>query len=154
MNAAHAAAVRRCLEELDVDGMARLQAEAMPHLPATPPDQMLGGLHYARTASEAMADRLRFYSHRWLLDHGYPSGLPDRLKPAAERAYPKVAAAVGISVNARSALFKPLVPHVRGAMESAVLEADADGLLHDTPHVRARMAEARAKTIRQLIGVH
>ena len=144
-------AFQRCLEELDVEGMKRLHAERLPHLP--PSSDVLVSMHMARTQSEALADKLRFYSHRWLEDRGYPSQLPDRLKPSADRMFPKVTAAVGISVNAASDLFKPLIPHVRGAMEDAVLEADADGKLEDTQHVRERMREARAKSLRQLIGV-
>ena len=147
------AAFRRCLEECDVDGMLRLHAHVNPHLP--PPssrEQALASIHYARTQMASLPTRLRYYSHRWLIDQGHPSALPDPLKPLAERMYPRTVAAVGISLAARSELFRPIMGEVRAAMEYAVLEADGDRKLEDTPHVRARMAEAKAKTIRKLVG--
>jgi len=41
---------------------------------------------------------------------------------------------------------------VQDAMSDAVLEAEADGKLLDTPFVRTRIQEARAKTFKQLLG--
>jgi len=150
----HAAEFRRCLVELDVAAIRRLHAHVAPHLPAPASDrEALISLHHARTQAAVVPDRLRFYSHRWLLDNGYPSGLPDMLKPRAEREYPAVAAAVGVSYNARSSILAPIVPLVRRSMEAAVLEADADGKLLDTPHVRQRMKEARSTTIEKLVGL-
>jgi hypothetical protein len=147
-----AAAFLQCMLELDVAGVRRLHAQFMPHLPAPASDaEALGTLHHARTQSPAMPLKARAWSHRWLLDHGLSSGLPDELKPKAERLYPRVVEAVGISCNARSELMRPIVGLVQGAMENAVAEAFADGRT-DTPFVRARMAEARAKTVKQLIG--
>ena len=104
-------------------------------------------LHHARTQAASMPLNLRAYSHRWLLDHGYPSGLPDELKPRAERIYPRVASAVGISVNVRSAFMKPVAEALRGAMSDAVMDAYADGKT-DPAFVSARMREAREKIMR------
>lgn len=99
-----------------------------------------------------MTPRQRYYSHRWCLDHGVMSLLPDHEKPAAERMYPQVASSVGISVKGISDLTAPVVPHVRSAMEHAVLEAYADGRKDDIPHIKLRMKEARATTMRKLLG--
>ena len=107
-------------------------------------------LHHARTQSP-LDLKLRAYSHRWLLDRGLPSGLPDELKPKAERLYPVKVEAVGISING-GGIFAPVIPLIRGAMEDAVLECFADGH-KETEIVRPRMFEARAKAVKQLLGV-
>lgn len=142
------AALRRCLLDLDVPGAMRLWREAQPHLPQ-PATQYHGliALHMARTATQTIPPRARFYSHRWLVDHGYPSKLPDHLKPRAERTYPRKVEAVGIAIG----LTRMPVPGlralgvaVRSAMEDAVKDCFAMG---DTAKaiVWPRMMEARAK---------
>lgn len=149
----HSSEYVQCLEALDVDGILRLHRATAPHLPAPANrKEALASLHLARTLSQAVREDLRFYSHRWLTDAGYPSGLPDNLKPRAERLYPQVAAGVGISVNASSRLLQPIVGHVRGAMEVAVLDAYADGR-RDPVFVKTRMLEAKDRTIKKLIGL-
>jgi len=45
----------------------------------------LATLHYARTLANSVPFKLRAYSHRWLCERNLPSGLPDALKPKAER---------------------------------------------------------------------
>jgi hypothetical protein len=146
----HAGAFRRIMEDLDVEAARRAWREVMPHLPPLGKDAaVLTMLHRARTQSDAMPLEKRAYSHRWLLDRGFPSGLPDALKPQAERLYPRVVEAVGISVNSRH---PDVAAEVRGAMEKAVLEAHADGRISDTTFVTARMQEARKRTIKQLFG--
>jgi hypothetical protein len=109
-------------------------------------------MHRARTAAQSISLRARAYSHAWLCERGLPSGLPDELKPKAQRLYPVVALGVGISVNARNPLLRPAMAEVRGAMEHAVLDAEAEGRLADAPFVKARMDEAREKTMRALFG--
>jgi hypothetical protein len=148
----HATEFRRCLENMDVRGIRRIWRHVSPDLPQPSNDHdALVAIHHARTQAQSIAFKLRAYSHRWLIDSGYPSALPDRMKPSAERIYPKVAEAVGISVNARSELFKPVVAMVRGAMEDAVMDAFADGRT-DRDFVAARMSEAKQKSIKQLLG--
>lgn len=148
----HSAEFRRAMENLDAAQAIKLWAHVFPHLPAIHDRAgALAMLHHARTQAPILADKLRFYSHRWLLDHGLPSGLPDHLKPRAEREYPRIVKGVGIAVRSSEAM-KPFAVLVRGAMESAVLEADADGLLDDVEHVRRRMAEARAREVKKLVG--
>lgn len=143
----------RVLEALDVKDARRLWTAAFPHLPAPKTDaDILAVLHMARTQSDAVAFDNRAYSHRWLTERDLPSQLPDRLKPSAERLYPRVVNAVGISYNIKTPELKPAAVLIRGAMEGAVLEADADGRITDTPHVSARMNEARDKERRALFG--
>lgn len=149
----HNAEFRRCLEQADIDGIRKLWKHVSPHLPQPKTDaEALVAVHRARTQSQSIAFKLRAYSHRWLTDQGYQSGLPDELKPRAERIYPKVVDAVGISVNFRTLEFKPVAALVQGAMSDAVLESFADHVT-DPVKVSARMAEAKRKTIRGLLGI-
>jgi hypothetical protein len=139
--------MQKCMVTLDVERARQLWPRAFPHLPAIESDgEMLRTLHLARTQSEALAAHLRRYSHQWLTERGLPSALPE-----SER--PKVARAVGISVNAGSELFRPIVGFVRSAMENAVLETFADGHEDDDALVRRRMMEAKQTTVRKLLGV-
>lgn len=144
---------RALLQEGDVDGLRRGWVELFPNMPAPKSrEQAEIVMHHARTAAETITLRARAYSHRWLVERGLPSGLPDRLKPSAERLYPRRVAGVGISVNARSPILQPAMVLVRQAMEGAVLEAEADGRLTDSEFVAGRMAEARAREMRALFG--
>lgn len=146
--------MQRCLETCDVEGVRRLWRHVYPNMPQPQSEyDAIVMLHMARTAAQSLADKFRFYSHRWLLDYGYPSSLPDHLKPSAERMYPKKVLGVGISVNSNSELFGPILNPIRSAMENAVLEVDADGKLHDAPLVKQRMFAARRKVVKQLLGI-
>jgi hypothetical protein len=146
-------AFKRCLEETDVPGVRRLWKHVQPNLPQPANDQeALVSLHMARTQSISVRFNLRAYSHRWLVDHGYPSLMPDNLKPRAERIYPKVVEAVGISVNFSSPLLKPIVEPVRKAMEDAVNDCYANGN-RDPALIRSRMMEARGRVIEKLVGL-
>lgn len=107
----------------------------------------LVALHLARTTARSIPIRLRAYSHRWLLDRNYPSQLPDRLKPRAERLYPQAIGAVGISVNSK---YPVVQAAIQNAMSNAVLEAYADGHQDDPEVVKARMQEARSRERRGL----
>lgn len=148
----HAAEFRRCLEQLDVAGIRALWRHVSPHLPQPVSDtEALVTIHGARTQTESLSNKARFYSHRWLLDNGFPSSLPDVLRPSAERMYPRIVEGVGISVNFRSPILKPITDPVRVSMEDAVSEAYADGKTEPT-FVKVRMQEAREKSIRKLVG--
>lgn len=147
-----AAEFRRCLIDLDAPGIRKLWAHVSPHLPAPASDgEAVTALHIARTASESVPFKLRAYSHRWLSERGLPSQLPDRLKPKAERLYPRVVSAVGISVNFSAAILKPAALAVRGAMEAAVEDAYAEGRT-EPAFVSQRMTEARQKEMQKLFG--
>lgn len=148
----HAAEFKRCLEQCDVAGIRALWRHVSPHLPQPVNDaEALVTIHSARTQSESLSNKARFYSHRWLLDNGFPSSLPDALRPSAERMYPRVVEGVGISVNFRNPILKPLNEPVRRSMEDAVSEAYADGNTEPS-FVKVRMAEAREITVRKLVG--
>jgi phage gp29-like protein len=144
---------RRCLIEVDVVGVRRVWAHQHPGLPQPPDDEdVLASLHIARTASQSVPFKLRAYSHAWCSERGLPSQLPDQMRPAAERIYPVITPAVGIAVKARTSSGLAAALVIRGAMENAVQEAIADNKLTDSPYVKARMLEARAKTISKLYG--
>lgn len=150
----HSNEMRRCLEDLDVAGIRRLWNHVAPHQPVPTKDEhVLVAAHHARTQAESMPLKARAYSHQWLSERGFPSALPDRLKPAAVRLYPVIAAAVGISVNTKSEIFKPAIPLIRGAMERAVLECYADGHKDDPAIIKSRMMEAKTTAARQLLGI-
>ena len=145
--------VRRCLMEIDIPGIRAAWAKARPHLPQPRDDhEALICIHRARTQATSIPFRLRAYSHRWLVERGLPSGLPDRQRPRAEQVVPKIVDGVGVAVIAGSSLTKPIVGMVRDAMSGAVMECYADG--HREPEiVRPRMLEARATTVRQILGL-
>ena len=109
-------------------------------------------MHHARTQTSKLPLKHRAYSHAWLCERGYPSGLPDPLRPSAERLYPTKKLAVGISVNFSVPFLQPAAVAIRGAMEGAVMEAHEDGKLADTVHVKKRMLEAREREERALFG--
>lgn len=142
---------RAALEAGDVRMVRKMWAAFMPHLPQPKPEDAEAVMHHARTQMETLSFKARAWSHRWLTERSLPSGLPDRLRPSAERIYPRVATSVGISVNTRSPWLKPAMFEVRQAMEAAVEDCYANG---DTAPaiVRPRMFDAREKTLRQLFG--
>lgn len=139
---------RRCLVDCDIAGIRKLWADVAPNLPQPADDlEALAVIHLARTEARSIDLRLRAYSHRWLLDLGYPSSLPDSLRPKAERMYPVVVGGVGIAALAP----KPHTPIVQGVMRDAVMEAYADDET-DPVFVRERMMAARAKELKKLFG--
>lgn len=150
----YAAEFHRCIEECDVAGIRRLWLHVAPRCPQPKSDaEALRTLHMSRTRLETMPLNLRAYSHRWLLDQGLPSQLPDELKPVAERLYPKVVEAVGISVNFKSEALAPLVQPVQSVMEVVANEAHADPKLWaDQPRVRRLMMDAKARELKKLVG--
>jgi hypothetical protein len=136
-------ALRRCLSDLDIDGAIAVWAKVSPGQP--PPatrQEVLIALHMARTAARSINMAKRVYSHCWLLDHGYPSQLPDILKPRAEWMYPRAVGGVGISVNSK---YPQVQSAIHGVMREAVLEAYADGYQDDPETVKQRMQEARLR---------
>jgi hypothetical protein len=148
-----AAAFRAALEAGDFRQLRRISEQAEPHLPRLTDDQAEIVMHDARTRARSMPLWKRLWSHRWLSERGHESGLPDRLRPSAEQVTPRIVAAVGISVKTTSAIIAPAAEAIRNEMELAVKEADADGRLEDSPFVRARILEARARALRQLVGI-
>lgn len=137
----HAAEFRRCLDECDVPAVRALWAHVAPELPQPRDDaEALASIHGARTYTRALPFWKRAYSHSWLVERGLPSGLPDHLRPRAERLYPRVVDAVGIAVRGRRAA------EVQRAMGDAVLECRANG---DSELItRARMREVQLRALK------
>jgi len=144
--AGHEAEMRRCLEALDVEGARRLWHHLAPHMAGCGNAEALASLHMARTQAESIAFRLRAYSHRWLTDNGYPSGLPDEMKPKAERIYPTIVTTVGISVISK---YPQVSGEIGDAMRDVVENCYADGK-EDPEYIRPRMLEARQIARRRL----
>lgn len=143
---------RQLLEDGDVSALRSAWHRLMPHLPQLESaDQAETAMHMARTAAESITLDKRAYSHRWLTERGHQSQLPDHLRSKAERMYPIVVEGVGIFVETRHEFLKPAMLEVRGAMEDAVNDAYAEGRTEPS-FVKARMAEARAKTMKALFG--
>lgn len=144
----HSAEFRRCLSECDVVAIRKLSNHVFPNAPQPTNDkEALATIHYARTQSKWMDLRLRAYSHRWLVDQGYPSALPDELRPRAERMYPIIVEGVGIATKTT----EPAAKLIRQAMSDAVQDAYASKQT-DPLFIKQRMIEARGKTIRRLFG--
>jgi len=144
---------RQALEDGDVSLLRKMWAHAAPRMPQPLTEAEAAGImHYARTVSEVVTFRSRAYSHAWLLERSLPSGLPDRLRPRAQRLYPVTVSAVGLAVGGKSEISRAVGPYILDAMETAVLELEADGQLLNTPLVRQRVQEARTTEMRRLIG--
>jgi hypothetical protein len=134
---------KRCLIDLDTEAAIRLWPSVFPHSPLpSGHEEILLVLHFARTKTEALAFRLRAYSHSWLCERGLPSALPDNLRPKADRLYPRIVEAVGVSVKDLSGRRQEYARRLEKAMADAVAEAYADGR-RDPEFVRLRMQEAR-----------
>ena len=137
------------LEDVDVEGMRMLWGNVAPHMPLHDDAGMVVAIHMARTQTEAVRFKHRAYSHAWLIERGYPSLLPDEMKPRAHQIYPVISSGVGIAVRSK---YEEVRFAVEGAMRDAVLDAEAAGRLTDAPFVKARMAEARTYAVKKLFG--
>ena len=140
--------MRRILMDLDAPAAMAFWRATSPHLPQPQTEyQALVALHMARTEAQMIPVDHRFRSHRWLTDNGYPSKLPDHLKPKAERKYPRKVEGVGIAIGlTRMPLpgLQALGRAVRSAMSDAVEDCFAMGD-REKAIVWPRMMEARAK---------
>jgi hypothetical protein len=136
---------RAALETLDVALVRKMWAHVMPHLPQPEnDDDAMTSIHMARTAIPMIRFRDRAYSHSWLLERGYPSQLPDNLRPRAERLYPVTVPAVGLAVKNRT----PVASGILRAMEGAVLDVG----VKDSALTKRAIMSARAKA-RRFFGV-
>lgn len=151
--AGHEAEAHRCIRDLDVAGYRRLWRHIAPHLPQPTDDKQAAAmLHHARTQSTKLPLKLRAYSHRYLLDHGLPSGLPDHMKPKAERLYPVVREMVGLSINYSAAFLKPAADEIRSTLEIEVLDAFSGTRTVDHSKLRAHLLDTKDRAQQQLIG--
>jgi len=144
--AQHSAEMTRCIREVDVGGFIKLTKHVNPDLAPEDDWQAMFQIHLVRTGMRSMADKLRFYSHCWLRDAGFAkySLLPDKLKPRAEKMYPVGAQAVGVATRTQT----PRALAIRGTMEDAIRECQADGLDLGDRRVHKRMLEMRQRFIR------
>jgi len=121
-------AFRQALTDGSVKDTRALFALVCPHLPQPRDDQEAAVMmHRARTEVRTIPFKARAYSHRWLEERGLPSGLPDELKPRAERMYPIIADAVGVAVKSRSESHRERASALQRAMSDAVLDCYANG---------------------------
>lgn len=150
----HSDAMRAALEEVDVARVRRLHAAEFPHLPPLGSDeQVTVSIHMARTSSTSVDFRSRAWSHRWLTERGYPSQLPDADRPKAERIYPTVATATGVSINVKSKWLLPLRSVVQAAVEEVILD-EYSGRVERIDHdkLRGRIIESKDATMRRELG--
>lgn len=89
-------AFRQAMVEGNFMRCGQLWADAFPNMPK--PSNIEAAMHTARTASISMPTPKRIYSNEWLIERGFPSSLPDELKP--ER--PVHTYGIGVSVNSVS----------------------------------------------------
>jgi hypothetical protein len=144
--------MRRALEDHDLLTCCKVWETVAPGMPQPQDgDKARVIMHMACTAAANVSLKSRAYSHRWLLDHGYPSQLPDELKPKAERMYPQIVDAVGIACGGTSELGRAIAPFVQRAMEDVVREHYADGV-KDPKIFKPRMLEARKDAVKKLVG--
>jgi hypothetical protein len=147
-----ASSFRKVLEDCDVAGARALWAVVSPHLPQPKDDsEALATLHVARTQAESVSFDKRAYSHAWLTERGLPSHLPDELRPRAERIYPVIVDAVGISVGFTNPYLQPAAEIIKDVMSASVSESYADGR-KDPGFVKGRMMEARDLEMQKLFG--
>lgn len=153
MQAQHASAFRRCLDDLDTATARKLWAETHPHL-AQPQDdyEMLVTLHNARTQSASVPADKRLYSHRWLTERGLASSLPEDMKPRPERVELRYVDSVCIGIVSEPGSFlAPIWGAVQKRMEARVAEVQADGEA-DPERIKALMLAARDDEIKRLVG--
>lgn len=136
------------LEAADLNGLCAFWRRAPAHLAPKDRAEAEIMMHHIRTRTRSVRMAGRAWSHRWLVERGWPSGLPDILRPRAERLYPAVVGAVAIVSMLRTPTTLPL----RAVMKNAVDEVYADYRQPDATVVRARMFEARERERRKLVG--
>jgi len=146
----HSAEMRRCLIALDVAQIKRLWKHIAPNMPQPESDNdALISMHIARTGAAFVPFKYRAYSHAWLRDNNLPSSLPDRLRPRAEREYPRIVEAVGYAPRFRSPILNPIRPLVMKAVADAIEDCYAENRVDAIPK---QMHETKVKTIQQLLG--
>jgi hypothetical protein len=127
----HANEFKRCLVELDVDGIRRLWNHVSPHLPQPKnEDEALHTMHLARTKMKGLHPRLLKYSKEWL----------------AERARSTIVTGVGIAVKAPE-WRRAHALELRHELENVVTSAHREGvdLDKDAAEVSKRMLKAHRK---------
>lgn len=142
----------RALVDGDVRTLRRMWSRVSPHLPQVDAADGETCMHIARTATKGVPLKCRAYSHRWLEERGYPSQLPDKLKPQAERMYPRVASAAGFAWSSSSEILRPAKPIVDRAVGDRVEDLFANGDGDKTELVRREMIDTKNRTLKHLFG--
>lgn len=71
---------RRCLVDLDIEGMRRLWKHCAPHLYQMNEAGTLTAMHLARTNMETLPYKDKVYSQNWLNERGIGSFMEDDLR--------------------------------------------------------------------------
>lgn len=134
---------RQLLEAGDVDGLRAVWHRVAPKMPQpSTREQAEIVMHMARAKAGSVSAKARTYSQRWLVERMLPT-------PSTEPG--KIATAVGISVNFRSAVLAPAAAELQESMADAVTHCYEDGTT-DPATISKRMDEARARTMKALFG--
>lgn len=141
-----------CLEKGDIDGLCQLWRIYAPDRHQPDRDEAEFIMHCTRTEIPNISFKERAYSHAWLKERNLPSRLPDHLKPKAERLYPRVFGAVGISFNAKNPIIKPAAKIIQKAMCDAVEDIYANGDQEKIELIKQRMEEAKTDELKRLFG--
>ena len=137
--ARHAAEFRRCLVQMDVDGMMKLWAHVAPHLANQSPKEALVSMHMARCEMKHISPRLKIYSQEWLLERGYRKIDGKWLSgPPPDEV---IACAVGIAVRSK---YEAVRKRIHAAMSDALENERAKGTT-DPCKQRDAMLVARAR---------
>jgi len=145
--------LRQALEDGDADLLWKLWRHVYPQLPQVETrDEAVIAMHIGRTATETVTMPKRLYSHAWLCERGFPSQLPDDLKPPPEQVRPRIVPAVGIAVNSLSddPERQQRAKAIEAAMAQAAGDCYASGIFDKDRVVRAMWA-ARAKFLQRRV---
>lgn len=139
VQALHGAEFRRCLLELDVDGMRRLWERVSPHLTRTSREETLYSMHLARVKMRTIPAKLRAYSQAWL----------------DEYAKPRVVPAIGLAVGTTNPGRATAALDLRREWEHVVMSAVREGvdLDKEAAEIKLRCVEARKRLDRFRYGV-
>ena len=109
-------------------------------------------MHRARTEAKNISLSKRVFSHDWLTERNYPSGLPDELKPKRDQVVPRLVSAVGVSINTYSKLIdrKEECKELQSVMAQAAGEM-IDAGIFDKARTQKRMWDAKDQWIRRKI---
>ena len=123
------------------------------HLPQ--PDNLAEAeviMHRARTEAHNIPLSKRVYSHDWLVERKYCSGLPDELKPKRDQVVPTLLSAVGVCVSSRSTFIdrKEECKEIESVMAQAGGEM-IDAGIFDKARTQKRMWDAKDQWIRRKI---
>lgn len=135
----HGPEFRRCLIQLDVDGMLKLWRHVAPHLADQSARDALISMHIARCEMRHLAPRFKSYSEAWLAERGYRK--VDGKWISGATPVDVVAGAVGIAVKSSD---PRVARRIHRAMDDALRNALAKGV-SEAPVQKEHMLKARAR---------